>query len=76
MMSKGCVRSWSWPNVMYCPTICVEELKKKPRETSVRIMGLLTDTRTGYLPNTSQKRYRMNHSVWRAYERTKCVGIL
>jgi hypothetical protein len=45
-------RSLSWPNVSWCPGICLEELRKATKHLG--IVGFRTEFRSGHLRNTRQ----------------------
>jgi hypothetical protein len=58
MNNKGCGRKRSWPNLRYYPEIFLKGLRKTT--INIRRVGVPAEIRMGYLPNTSQKSYRLS----------------
>jgi hypothetical protein len=52
MNLKGCGRKWSGPNLRYCPSICLEGLRKTTKE--LRIASLWTKILTWNLLNMKE----------------------
>jgi hypothetical protein len=55
MHGKGCERKRSQTNLMYCPKICLEGLKKTTE--NLKIIGVPSEILTEHLLNTSLERY-------------------
>jgi hypothetical protein len=60
MNEKSCGRKRSWPNLKYYGCICLEGPKKTKKSLTVKLVGDPAEIRTGLLPNTSHKRYRLS----------------
>jgi hypothetical protein len=57
--NSGLERIWEWSFFKILPQHLPAETGK-PRNASVSIVGVPAETRTGRLPHTSQRRYRLS----------------
>jgi hypothetical protein len=59
---KWCGKKWSWPNLKNYPGKFLERIRTM--KTSVRIIGVLVNIRTGCFPNTNQKHFCLKEIPW------------
>jgi hypothetical protein len=68
---KGCGGKRSWPNLRYCPRICLEGLRRN--KNKVRLVALRDEIWTKDLQNMKQKRFLL--LLWDVNVRYMCNNV-
>lgn len=69
---KGYGSVGPWPDLTYCPGIAVGRMTKATKKL-MKMVGIPSEIRTGHLPNTSEKRYRLSHLAVVVTSGTKAI---